>query len=178
MPELLLNLIILLQDPNNTIPKDASLCLVNVSANRSGANNLINLEMDTIDIPFVKKPKNVIEIILKCLLDKDCNIADPCCMILSNLSRTPEHVDKIIDFIEDSDIRFDTIVNAFTRNNYNTHGANLHYLGSVLSNLSQNIRMRKYILDKDKCVVQKLLAFTEYKDSIIRRGGVIGKFNI
>lgn len=175
LPNLLLNLIILLEDSNNTIPKDAALCLVNISAKDEGATHLIKLETDMIEIPFVKKPKNIVDSVIKCILDKDSKIADPCCMILSNLTRESKHVDKVIDFIEDSGITMDMIVNAFTKNNYNTNGAKLHYLGPVLSNLSQSSRIRKYILDKDKCVIQRLIAFTEYKESVVRRGGIIGK---
>lgn len=93
-------------------------------------------------------------------------------MILSNLSRTNH--EKVIDFIEKSDKTFDEIINIFTKKQYSKVGANLHYLGPVLSNLSQSSRVRKYILDKDKCVIQRLLPFTEYKDSLIRRGGVVG----
>lgn len=29
-------------------------------------------------------------------------------------------------------------------------------------------------MDRDRCVIQRLLPFTEYSDSVIRRGGVIG----
>ncbi|KAK9753114.1 protein of unknown function (DUF384) [Popillia japonica] len=95
-------------------------------------------------------------------------------MILSNLSRSPRYTEKIIDLMEKADVTFDVLINAFTRNKYNNKGANLHYLGPVLSNLSQSVHVRKYILDRDRCVIQRLLPFTEYKDSHIRRGGIVG----
>lgn len=96
-------------------------------------------------------------------------------MILSNLSRSSRHIEKIIDFMEKADVPFDIVINAFTKNKFNNKGANLHYLGPLLSNLSQSVRIRKYILDKDKCVIQRLLPFTEYTQSNIRRGGIVGK---
>lgn len=108
------------------------------------------------------------------ILNKDSRISDPCCMILSNLSRPSGQIEKIIDLIEKGGFTFDILINAFTKNKYNNKGANLHYLGPVLSNLSQSMRVRKYILDRDKCVIQRLLPFTEYRDSQIRRGGIVG----
>ena len=53
-------------------------------------------------------------------------------------------------------------------------GAKLHYLGPFLSNLSQLASIRKSILDRDGCVVQRLLTFTEYRASKVRRGGIMG----
>jgi len=95
-------------------------------------------------------------------------------MILSNITRPTQFIESVIDLILKSDITFDQIVNVFTKNKYNNKKQNLYYLGPVFSNLSQSPTMRKYILDKKKCVIQRLLPFTEYKDSIIKRGGIAG----
>lgn len=157
------------------VSKDAVLSLVNVSANEKGAKALINLAIDEIPLLLVKKPKNIVEVLLKFILDKESRIADACCMVLSNLTRSSQNVEKVIDFIEDSSVSYDGIVNVFTKTKYNSHGANLHYLGPVLSNLSQSSRVRRYILDRDKCVIQRLIAFTDFRESLVRRGGVVGR---
>ncbi|XP_016072054.1 PREDICTED: protein HGH1 homolog, partial [Miniopterus natalensis] len=52
--------------------------------------------------------------------------------------------------------------------------APLHYLGPVLSNLSQRPAVRAFLLDPDRCVVQRLLPLVQYPDSPVRRAGVVG----
>lgn len=32
----------------------------------------------------------------------------------------------------------------------------------------------RYLMDKDRSVIQRLLPFTEYADSVVRRGGIVG----
>ncbi len=61
----------------------------------------------------------------------------------------------------------------FCRENYNAH-AQLHYLGPVLSNLTQIKDARLALLDRDHYVIQRLLPFTEYAQSLVRRGGIVG----
>ncbi|KAI1901591.1 hypothetical protein AGOR_G00035980 [Albula goreensis] len=57
-------------------------------------------------------------------------------------------------------------------------------ISTILSNLSRHEKTckevfrlpeaRNFILDKERCVVQRLLPYTQYDDSTIRRGGVVG----
>lgn len=77
------------------------------------------------------------------ILDKDCKLADPCCMILSNMTRPHNLVERIFTLIDKSDFDWFSILKAFTTTNYNTTGAKLHYIGPVLSNLSQVKKMRQ-----------------------------------
>lgn len=77
-------------------------------------------------------------------MDKSSTLADPCCMILSNMTRPLKLVDRIITLIEQTGFTWDAIVSAFTAKQYNTVGAKLHYLGPVFSNLSQSSRVRRY----------------------------------
>lgn len=165
----------LLNDNNEVISKESALSLVNISAHEDNVATLLDLDLEEKSkIVIQRKPQNIVKTVLDFILDKNSHICDPCCMILSNLSRSPRYTEKIIDLMEKADVTFDVLINAFTRNKYNNKGANLHYLGPVLSNLSQSVHVRKYILDRDRCVIQRLLPFTEYKDSHIRRGGIVG----
>lgn len=168
-------------------------------------------------------------------MDKNCSLADPCCMILSNMTRPTSLVNRIIALIEQTGFSWDSIVTAFTAVKYNNVGASLHYLGPVFSNLSQSVNVRRfvhaknsricaiilfplvlayriivvsyqnkiykffllfnsnleicklnwqikliiififrYLMGKDPCVIQRLLPFTEYTESIVRRGGIVG----
>lgn len=76
-------------------------------------------------------------------MDKSSTLADPCCMILSNMTRPLYLVDRIIALIEQSGYTWDAIVAVFTAKQYNTTGAKLHYLGPVFSNLSQSSHVRR-----------------------------------
>lgn len=65
-------------------------------------------------------------------------------MILSNITRSAVLVDRIVALIEKSSYNWDQIVHAFAyAKTYNTKGANLHYLGPVLSNLTQSKIFRR-----------------------------------
>ncbi|KAJ3653071.1 hypothetical protein Zmor_018988 [Zophobas morio] len=173
-PAVLVSLIALLDDNSAPIAKDSALCLVNISANEKASERLVDLDIAANAPPLTKPPENIVATTLKFIFNAESKLADPCCMILSNLTRPSHLCEKIVEAIEKTGKGFDDIVNIFTKKQYNKVGANLHYLGPVLSNLSQSKRVRGFILDKERCVVQRLLPFTEYKDSLVRRGGVVG----
>ncbi len=62
----------------------------------------------------------------------------------------------------------------FCQEGYNRKGAGLHYLGPLVSNLSQLTSVRAALMDRSGCVIQRLLPFTGYPGSRGRRGGVVG----
>ncbi|NXL69057.1 HGH1 protein, partial [Chordeiles acutipennis] len=47
-------------------------------------------------------------------------------------------------------------------------------LGPLLCNLSQLPEGRRALLDRSRCSVQRLLPFTQHKDSVEHRRGVVG----
>ncbi|XP_072458799.1 protein HGH1 homolog isoform X1 [Notamacropus eugenii] len=65
------------------------------------------------------------------------------------------------------------LVTALTTPGYNPH-APLHYLASLLSNLSQLPAARAVLLDPDRCLIQRLLPLIHCPDSAVRRMGVVG----
>lgn len=172
--DVLKSLLTLTNDPSSLISKDAYLALINISAIEKGASSLVNLNIEKSKSALLKSPNNIIETCLNTIVDPDSENADPACMIFSNITRPISLADKIVDLIEKSSITFDKLISIFTKTGYNTKGAKLHYLGPAFSNLTQSCRVRQYILDRNKCVIQRLLPFTEYKDSIVRRGGIVG----
>ncbi|XP_019769565.1 protein HGH1 homolog [Dendroctonus ponderosae] len=172
-PPLLFALLTLLQDKSALIAKDVSLSLINITAQEKGAAAVLELDLSVECPPLQLPPENIVKQCLKEIFNKESKIADQCCMILSNVSRLRHLIEKVIDLIEESGHTFDELIEIFTKNEYNK-SAKLHYLGPVLSNLTQSRRVRTFVLDKSKCVIQRLLPFTEYKDSMVRRGGVIG----
>ncbi|XP_050490649.1 protein HGH1 homolog [Bombus huntii] len=172
LPDLLTQLIALTQDSSAAISKDAALALINITADEAGTSAFL-----LISETHPKDGKynyNLIHVCISCIMDEESILADPCCMILSNMTRPQHLVDRVIALIETSGYTWDSIVTAFTAIHYNNSGANLHYLGPVFSNLSQSPHVRRYLMDKDRSVIQRLLPFTEYASSLVRRGGIIG----
>lgn len=74
---------------------------------------------------------------------------------------------------EPADSGLERLVRALCTPGYNAR-APLHYLAPLLSNVSQRPAARAFLLDPDRCVVQRLLPLTQYPDSSVRRGGVVG----
>ncbi|KAF6036878.1 HGH1 [Bugula neritina] len=48
--------------------------------------------------------------------------------------------------------------------------AELHFLAPFLANLSQVTSARKYFMDKQRCVIQRLLPFMKHKSDVRRQG--------
>lgn len=155
----------LLEDDIPAIAKDAHLALVNLSTDSKTSWTLLNLDLHP----------DLDEKLLQYVLNRESEHANIACSILSNLSISEQCAEKLVDLmITKKDIvGFDKIVFAFCHADYNAKN-NLHYLGPFLSNLTQIRTAREYIMDKDKYVIQRLLPFVEYKDSKLRRGGIIG----
>lgn len=164
-------LIALTQDSSTAISKDAALALINITADETGANALLLIS----ETQYRNKEPNynLIHICIRFIMDKESTLADPCCMILSNITRPLHLVERVITLIEKSRYTWDSIVAAFTAKQYNNTGAELHHLGSVFSNLSQSPSLRRYLMDRDRSVIQRLLPFTEYADSVVRRCGIV-----
>ncbi|XP_016133366.1 protein HGH1 homolog, partial [Sinocyclocheilus grahami] len=93
--------------------------------------------------------------------------------ILSNLSRHERTCRDVFSALQEQKIGLDKVVEIFCTEGFNKK-ASLHYLGPLLSNLTQLPEARHFILDKDRCVIQRLLPYTQYEESSTRRGGVVG----
>ncbi|KAK2579741.1 hypothetical protein KPH14_011082 [Odynerus spinipes] len=172
--DILRQLVVLMQDESMAIAKDAALTIINISADEAGATAFLTISESSHEDKKQKYTHNLIQVCISCIMDKNSILADPCSMILSNVTRPKYLVDRVIKLIEQSGYAWDSIVAAFTAKKYNATGANLHYLGPVFSNLSQSPYVRRYLTDKTRSVIQRLLPFTEYADSVVRRGGIVG----
>ena len=149
------------------IAKDASLAIINLTADKDLATIVLRVSHD-MAINFVSQLWTRIE-------DPASSLADPACMILSNLTHDSSCCSQVLKDLASARINFDRIVTIFCKDGYNAKGANLHYLGPFLSNLSQLREAREQLLDKDNpVIISRLLAFTEYPGSHVRRGGIIG----
>ncbi|XP_076626146.1 protein HGH1 homolog [Colletes latitarsis] len=174
LPDLLTQLIALTQDSSTAVSKDAALALINITADEAGTSAFLLISEMTKLSQDMKYNYNLVHVCIRFIMDKESSLADPCCMILSNMTRPLHLVDRVIALIEKTGYSWDSIVAAFTAKQYNNTGAKLHYLGPVFSNLSQSSHVRRYLVDKNRSVIQRLLPFTEYADSVVRRGGIVG----
>lgn len=152
--EFILKIIKLARDSSRTICSKAMTAIVNLSAELPTAD--IILEYENLD--------DLVEL----TLDPKCEEADKTACILSNLTRTEQGSKKLA-----SSPNFDIckIVDAFCKPDHNPH-AKLHYLAPMLSNVTQLKEVRDMVLDKSRYVVQRILPFTQYEESLVRRGGM------
>ncbi|XP_070814581.1 protein HGH1 homolog [Chaetodon trifascialis] len=158
-PDLLAALFTLTSDPSVAIAKDCYHILINLSAD------------ETLHQVLVADVK-VLPVLLKNLLDPEYLLSDQICTILSNLSRHEKTCKTVFKVLQE-EVGLAQLVEIFCTEGYNKK-AKLHYLGPLLSNLTQLPEARHFMTDKDRCVVQRLLSFTQYQGSAVRRGGVIG----
>ncbi|XP_042262255.1 protein HGH1 homolog [Thunnus maccoyii] len=158
-PDLLAALFALTSDPSVAIVKDCYHIFINLSADETLHKVLVT------DV-------QVLPVLLKNLMDPDYLFSDQICTILSNLTRHEKTCKTVFKVLQE-DVGLAQLVEIFCTEGYNKR-AKLHYLGPLLSNLTQLPDARNYMLDKDRCVVQRLLPYTQYQASAVRRGGVIG----
>ncbi|KAM9860176.1 protein HGH1 homolog [Aulostomus maculatus] len=158
-PDLLVALFALTSDPSVAIVKDCYHILINLSAD------------ETLHQVLLTEVK-VLPMLLKNLVDPEYLFSDQICTVLSNLTRH-EKTCKIVLKVLQEDVGLAQLVEIFCTEGYNKK-AKLHYLAPLLSNLTQLPEARSCMMDRDRCVVQRLLPFTQFQASAVRRGGVIG----
>jgi len=161
-PALLTALSALLSDSNTPLASDGALALINLSTSPSCCSSLLE----------IKPP--LVPSLVKILQDRQSCLADQVTMLLSNLTRDRATCSLVQDQLAGADIHVSSLLDLLCEEGYNKVGAKLHYLGPVLSNLSQLEGVRTLLLDRQSNLVQRLLPFTEYQPSVVRRGGVVG----
>uniref|UniRef100_UPI00398F5766 protein HGH1 homolog n=1 Tax=Pristiophorus japonicus TaxID=55135 RepID=UPI00398F5766 len=153
-------LVTLTEDASRAVARDCYLALVNLSADETAHSQLVG---DTSLLPTL----------LSHLSDPACHFSAQICSILSNLSRKKDTCAEVFHAIESEGPGLAKVVDIFCAEGDNKI-VDLHYLGPLLSNLTQLPDARRFVLDKDRCVVQRLLPYTQFEGSNVRRGGVVG----
>lgn len=159
-PDFLKALLTLTADKSVAIVKDCYHALINLSAD------------ETLHEPLVKEV-DILPTLFQNLLDPEYMLSDRICTILTNLSRHERTCKEVFRVMQEQDIGLAKLVEIFCTEGFNKT-ASLHYLGPLLSNLTQLPETRQFILDKERCVIQRLLPYTQYEESTVRRGGVVG----
>lgn len=158
-PDLIAALFALTSDPSVAIVKDCYHILINLSAD------------ETLHQVLVTDVK-VLPVLFKRLQDPEYFFSDQICTILSNLTRLEKTCKTVLKVLQE-ELGLAKLVEIFCTEGYNKK-SKLHYLAPLLSNLTQLPEARSYLMDKERCVVQRLLPYTQYQASVVRRGGVIG----
>ncbi|XP_019485666.1 PREDICTED: protein HGH1 homolog [Hipposideros armiger] len=144
---------------------------------RDAARALVNLAADPcLHDPLLAAEPELPARLLSCALDPQWHWADEAAAVLANLSREPGPCAALMEALgaaEPGESGLERLVHALCTPGYNAR-APLHYLGPVLSNLSQRPGARAFLLDPNRCVIQRLLPLTQYPDSTVLRGGVVG----
>lgn len=149
----------LTRDTNSNICRDAYSAIVNLSAELAISEKLLKY--------------NIIGPFLSYALKPTSEHADKVVMILSNVTRTETGCSEVLKVTNTSEeCSLYKIVEVLCKEKYNPQ-AKLNYLATFLSNLTQAQESRDYILDKDRCVIQRLLPFTTYSASLVKRGGIV-----
>ena len=117
---------------------------------------------------------NFIEQFLVYMLKPNSEHAGKAAMILSNITRTENGCSEVLKVTKNSaGCGLYKIVEVLCKENYNPH-SNLQYIATFINNLTQVQEFRDLILAKDRCIIQRLLPFTTYNASVIKRGGIVG----
>lgn len=140
-------LLTLTADKSVAIVKDCYHALVNLSADETLHQALV-------------KDADILPTLLRNLLDPEYMFSDRICTILSNLSRHERTCKDLFEVLQAQEgVGLAKIVEIFCTEGYNK-AAPLHYLGLLLSNLTQLPETRQFILDKERfvfCVCIELL---------------------
>ncbi|XP_069567382.1 protein HGH1 homolog [Brachyistius frenatus] len=159
-PDCIVALFALTSDPSVAIVKDCYHILINLSADET---------LHQVLVTHVK----VLPVLLKNLLDPEYPFSDQISTILSNLTRHDKTCKTVFKVLREEEVGVAQLVEIFCTECYNKK-AKLDYVAALLSNLTQLPEARSHVMDRDRCVVQRLLPFTQYRASVVRRGGVIG----
>uniref|UniRef100_H0VZX9 Protein HGH1 homolog n=1 Tax=Cavia porcellus TaxID=10141 RepID=H0VZX9_CAVPO len=162
--ELLKALAVLAAAAGSAPARDAARALVNLAADPSVHEQLLAAD------PVLPTR------LLGRALDPQWPWADEAAAALANLSREPAPCAALMGTLEaaaKSGLGLERLLCALCTPGYNAC-APLHHLGPLLSNLSQQPAARAFLLDPDRCVIQRLLPLTQYSDSSLRRGGIVG----
>jgi len=163
-PQILSSVVQLFDDKHAAIYTDAAKILINFSSDPVHAKSLVESSLMS---DLVKKLYSKIE-------DEESKLADSAAIILSNFTRDLVSCNQVLGHLRANSITIERIVFIMCQETYNKHGFKMNFLAAFLSNLSQLKEVRNQILDREQCILQRLLPFTEYEGSNAKRGGVVG----
>ena len=158
--EVVMALMDLTTDPQPLISRDAHLALLNLSVQEDFVRHVVELQAIPKFLQFVADPT--------------WKEADKVCMLFSNLTRHLSGAEAFVRAITaEGSVSLCQLVHIFDRKGYNKD-ANFDYLAAVFSNITQVKAARRLFLDRTKTLIPRLLPYTRYEESLVRRGGIVG----
>lgn len=152
----------LLKDENIDIVEKAYKTLINLATLESASTRLLSLPSYA----------NLASDFISEMADPVFEMADFVCQLMSNITRWEDCAQKVAKVLLDSDQGIPNLVTILCKPKHNPK-ANLHYIATVLGNLTQIREVRSKVMAHDQLVIQRLLPFIDYKDSKTRRHGII-----
>lgn len=151
---------------------------VDDNAQQQAYTALVNLSSEDSFAEKLGQDLSCIPKLLQTVVDPMSQFARQACMILSNLTRNSTGAKRVLGILEIktddlTGIGMNKLVEALCLEGYNKKNCTLDFVGPLLSNLSQLNEARKFILDRDRCIIQRLLPFTHYQKSMVRRRGIV-----
>ena len=157
--DLVSNLVrLLIDDECEEIKRDCLKILINILPDPEKAN-----QHGLLDQGFLY-------FLINYVLDQESKYADDAAILLNNLTRCEGNCRILLTYIETwKNISLPDFVDAFCIREYNQKGNHLSHIGSFLANMTLLEHSRKLFLDKERCVLQRLLPYTTHMDSGVRR---------
>lgn len=129
---------------------------------------LVNLSSTSTEVLKYLIHPDFVYFLLNVVVHKELKFADLAAMLLSNITQDNLHCQLMARLVQKHDIvTVEKLVEAFSTTNYNKD-CQLHHVGSFLSNLSSLKDMRAILVETDG-LLQKILPFTQYQASAVRR---------
>ncbi|XP_067933658.1 protein HGH1 homolog [Watersipora subatra] len=147
-------------DNVTNVVRESITCLINIAGDGIGVERIL----------ASRESEQFLDMVLSSVVLKGCILADALAMLLSNISREAEGSRRLIKLLlqDDPPATFDQLIQVMCLVEYNAN-ADLNFLAPFLANLSQVETARKHFLDKEKCVIQRLLPFTSHASEIRRQ---------
>ncbi|KAM3909880.1 protein HGH1 homolog [Leptodactylus fuscus] len=158
VPGLLRAVLDVTSDPSPPVAQDSYHILVNLTSDPCSHRALL-------DIPAL------LPALTERLTDPHYVYADSVCTALCNLSREETSCRAVVATLSVQGLN--KLLEMICSPKYNAV-APLHYLGPLMCNLTQLSEGRSFILDRNRCVLQRLLPYTHLQGSVVRRGGLVG----
>ena len=140
----------------------------------SGLKILVNLTTMSLSKPILTEltKKENIDALLTMTLDKTFVAANYSAMLLSNLTKESDHCQLAFTLMnQNNNFSMKAMLDAFCDLKYNENCV-LHHIGSLVANLTLLKEARLMLLDKEGDIIQRLLPFTQFEQSTVRRHAV------
>ena len=135
---------------------------------------MVNLTTVTLSKPMLEllTGNEFIDTVLNLTLDKTFRFANYAAMFLCNITKDNHESEAVFKVMnKNNNFNIHSFLDAFCDVKYNEH-CELHHIGSLLANLTLLKDARLLLLDREKDCIQRLLPFTQYADSNVRRYSV------